>query len=252
MWIPFSALAIANVISSVVGLVLARQRSEALNSPLPHIREQLRSGSWMLVTGLLAPVGGLVVQAIVIALAGASILGLAEAARIVGRPVLVLSIGLGQALAPRSIEAAQRLDRPNARKIARVYWGVFVAGSVLYSVAVSFDWPLNVAEMVIPNAYDVTGLVLAVCLANIVQGVSFPPRYELLGAGREPSVAKIETLGQIGRSISATATSPLGAFVIPVGDAVLGFVRILGYRLRLSEVYSLGGSVRSQRRSNGR
>lgn len=237
LWIPFSSLAMANVLSSGTGIALSRRGSAALSSALPKIRTQLGSGRWLLATGLLAPVGGLVVQSIVLALANASVLGLAEAARVVGRPIMVVSTGLGQALAPRSISAAQQQDLGKARKVSRVFLGVFVAGGLLYTAIVSLDWPLNVGREVVPAAYAMGGLVLAVCLANIVVGVGFPNRYELLGGGREPWVTAVEISGQGGRSLAALAVPGLGAFVIPVGDAVLGLARVVGYRMKVPSLY---------------
>ncbi len=237
VWIPFASLGIANVLSSSAGLVFSRSRADALSKTPPSIREQLRTGRWLMATGLLGPVGGLVVQSVVIAIAGASILGLAEAARVVGRPILVLSTGLGQALAPKSISAAQQRQRKSALRMSRVFVFVFALGGLAYTAVVSFDWVLNIAEAVIPNAYIVPGLVLAVCVSNIAVGLSFPGRYELLGGDKERWVTMTELVGQLGRSLVSAGTAILGAFVIAVGDTVLGLVRLIGYRAKLPSIY---------------
>jgi hypothetical protein len=238
LWIPFSALAIANVFSSATGILMSRRGSAPLASELPTIRLQLQSGRWLLATGLLAPVGGLVVQSIVLVLADASVLGLAEAARVVGRPITVVSTGLGQALAPRSIAAAQQLDRAKAKKVSWVFHGVFVLGGLLYTGIVAFDWWLNIARDVVPAAYAVSGLVLATCLANVLVGLGFPNRYELLGGGREPWVTAVEVAGQGGRTVAALAVSGIGSFVIPLGDAILGLIRVSGYKVKVREIYT--------------
>lgn len=237
VWIPFTSLAIANVVSTTFGVLLGRHGTRRLSEPLPPVTHQLRSGSWLLATGIMGPLVGLVVNAIVIAVAGATILGLAEAARVVGRPILVINTGLGQALAPRSVAAAQRVQRRAARRVTYTFAAVTVVGGALYAAIVSFDWVLNVAEAVIPKAYEVPGLVLAVCISNIVVGISYPGRYELLGARREPWVTFTEIVGQAGRTAVATAASVLGAFVIAVGETLVGLVRIVGYQMKLPEVY---------------
>jgi O-antigen/teichoic acid export membrane protein len=237
MWIPFTALAFANVVSSATGIWLSIRKSNDLGPSLPPIRSQLRSGSWLLATGLLPPVAGLVVQSIVIALVGPIVLGLAEAARVIGRPILVVSTGLGQALAPRLYSAAKTANRRMARRASSAYLGVFLVGGALYTALVSFDWTLNVALPAVPKAYEVSGLVLAVCLANLLVGIGFPSQHLLIGAGQETWVALIETGGQTARSILATAAGAFGAFVIPLGDAVLGLIRVIGYRMRVPAVY---------------
>ncbi len=238
VWVPFTALAVANVLSSVSGFVLARSGSVPLTARPPRTRQLFRSGAWLLATGLLGPLAGLAVNGIVIAVAGAAVLGLAEAARVVARPILVINTGLGQALAPRSIAAAQRANRRAARRVSWVFATVTGVGGAIYAAAVSIDWALNLAQAAIPNAYAVSGLVLAVCLSNIVIGISFPGRYELLGAKRESWVTFTEIVGQVGRSGVAAGAAVLGAFVIAIGDIVLGMVRILGYRVKLPEIYS--------------
>ena len=237
VWIPFTTLAIANIASTTLGVILSRRGTRRLSEPLPPVSHQLKSGSWLLATGILGPLIGLVVNAIVIGVAGATILGLAEAARVVGRPILVINTGLGQALAPRSVAAAQRAQRRAARRITYIFAGVTAVGGGIYAALVSFDWVLNIAQDVIPKAYEVSGLVLAVCISNIVVGISYPGRYELLGARREPYVTFTEVVGQAGRTAVATAASALGAFVIAIGDIVLGLVRIIGYQIRLPAVY---------------
>ncbi|HVR79547.1 MAG TPA: hypothetical protein VMS99_14285 [Acidimicrobiia bacterium] len=237
VWIPFTALALANVASTTFGVLLSRRGTRRLSEPLPPVSHQLKSGSWLLATGILGPLMGLVVNAIVIAVAGATILGLAEAARVVGRPILVINTGLGQALAPRSVAAAQRGQRRAARRVTYIFAAVTALGGGIYAGLVSFDWALNIAQEVIPKAYEISGLVLAVCISNIVVGISYPGRYELLGARREPWVTFTEVVGQAGRTGVAAAASVLGAFVIAIGDTVLGLVRIIGYQTKLPGVY---------------
>jgi hypothetical protein len=91
---------------------------------------------------------------------------------------------------------------------------------------------------VVPAAYALSGLVLATCLANVLVGLGFPNRYELLGGGREPWVTAVEVAGQGGRTVAALAVSGIGSFVIPLGDAILGLIRVSGYKVKVREIYT--------------
>lgn len=238
-WIPYLALAAANL--SSIGFAVAailRDRSWSRSSG-----ERLaagfviRSGSWLAAIGLLAPAMGLVVNAVVLGIADAEVLGVAEAARVVARPILVVTTGLGIALRPGMFRVAQQRDRQAARRLSRLFMGVNVVAGSMYLLFVGVDWTGNIMSHLVPNAYIVPWLVAAVCLSNIVASVGFPGRYQLVGAGRERHVAAAEASGQLSRVASAFAVRPLGPFVIALGDTLLGLIRTAWYRRPVKDHY---------------
>ena len=236
-WIPYGALAGANLLSLAYGLAAIERRTRGRRLDPPPFRSIARSGSWLLYITLLGPVVGLAVNSLVLAIADEATLGFAEAARQTARPLLVVTTGLGMALRPRSFAAAQRKRRSLARRIELIFVGITILAGAAYTALVTVSSPLNVMAWLIPRAYEVTGLVLAVCVSNIVVGIAFPTRYELVGAGEEASVAAAESVGQAARLSTAAFTRALGPFAIAAGDAALGLVRFAGQRLRVPQIY---------------
>lgn len=236
-WIPYLALAGANAASLSLGLIFVSRASGGVSESPPPFRSVARSGSWLLYISLLGPVVGLAVNALILSLTDAVTLGFAEAARQVGRPLLVVTTGLGMALRPRSFAAAQQRRRPAARRIELIAVGTTLVAGLGYTALVSFDWPLNLMQALIPKAYEIGGLVLAVCLSNIVTGIAFPTGYELIGAKKESTSAAVESIGQILRLASTGLTTLFGAFMIAASDTVLGLTRIIGYRIGVRSIY---------------
>ena len=74
------------------------------------------------------------VAAIVAAIAGATILGYAEAARVVAQPVLVFATGLTAVLAPRAMRSAMDVDISVARQTRGLYLGLMSIAGMLYLV----------------------------------------------------------------------------------------------------------------------
>src|SRR5215210_6370062 len=104
-WIPFGALAFANVLSLTFGLVAAGRMTKPVQSPV-SFRSVMRSGRWLLLVGLL-PTGSAFLAAVLVSrFSSTETLGYAEAARVLGQPILVLALGISASLGPRSMEAA--------------------------------------------------------------------------------------------------------------------------------------------------
>ena len=235
-WVPFSALAVANGVSLIAGLIWARRPHSPLEVRL-HFSGLVRSGTWLLLIGLMPLAAGFVAGVIVSHLAGAASLGYAEAGRVLGQPPFVLSVGLGAVLGPRSMAAARAGNYAEARRISRIYALVSLLCGLPYLLLVGFAWKWNPVHHVLPNAYAVSGLVSATILGNLLIGMDWPYRSELIGAGRETSLARLEGSANAAR-IAVAATAPVtGAFAIPAGLVTMAAVRSIGYRITLRRVW---------------
>lgn len=231
-WAPFSALALANVVSLAAGVWMARRKEDGTALPVPRLRiaDVYRSGRWLLVAGVLPNVAAFASSAIVGAVAGAATLGYAEGARVAGQPLLVLSAGLAATLGPRITGAAQQRDAAEARRVTRAYRAVILVAGVLYLAVAGASWRFNPLAWLLPKAYVVGGLVAATVVAHVLHAVAFPGRCAMLGAREERSLAPIETAGGIARVAVSALASTLGAFAVPWGVFAVGAVRWWSYR----------------------
>jgi O-antigen/teichoic acid export membrane protein len=233
-WRPLGALALANLLSLGVGLLLARRSlrpcsmPEGLSSP-----SLLRVGRLLLPVNLL-PLGATFVSAAIVShLAGAAALGYSDAARMLGQPPFVLSLGLGAILGPRSIQAAQAKDFHVARQISRLYFGLTLLCGLPYLLLVGFAWEGSPVVALLPNAYHVSGLVAVSVIGSMLIGMDWPYRSELLGGGRTADVLKLELAASATRSGAACMARVLGPFAVPIGLVVHAAVRSVGYRVAL-------------------
>ncbi|HEX6536600.1 MAG TPA: hypothetical protein VF041_18585 [Gemmatimonadaceae bacterium] len=237
-WAPFGALALANLVSLITGLVLARRREHAAAVPAIRITDVMRSGRWMLLTSLV-PTGAAFIASVIAAhIAGAAILGHAEVARLSGQPVMVLAIGLAATLGPGIVAAAQAREPRRARRVTTGFVAVIAVAAGAYLALVGGRWRWNPLAWLLPNAYTIPGLVAVTILANVTHGISYPARVEALGAGKEVALTKVELVGNAVRVAIAGAAGVLGAFVIPLGILVVGVVRWLGCRVVLRSHYT--------------
>ncbi|MBA2671857.1 MAG: hypothetical protein H0U67_15935, partial [Gemmatimonadetes bacterium] len=199
--------------------------------------ELASAGRWLLLIGLMPLAASFAAAVLVAHLAGAAALGYAEAARVLGQPPFVLSVGLGAVLGPRSIEAARLGKLAQARRVSRTYAVLMLLCGLPYLVLVGFAWEWNPAHRLLPNAYAVSGLVAATILGNILIGMDWPYRSELLGAGRATALARLEGTANLARTGVATTAGVTGAFAIPAGLVTLAALRSVGYRLALRAVW---------------
>ena len=240
-WAPFGALALANVASLSMGVALARRRDvEGATVALPPTRfaAVMRSGRWLLLTSLIPTAAAFVAAAIAAHLAGAAILGYAEVARLGGQPLLVLSTGLSATLGPGLVAAAQQRKQDEAHGVARLCVVLTLILGAGYLALVGTNWRGNPLAWLLPKAYVVPGLVAATILANVTHGISFPLRSEVLGAGKEVALTKIESVGNTVRVLIAGTCTVLGAFIIPCGVLAVGLVRWLGCHTVLRSYYA--------------
>jgi O-antigen/teichoic acid export membrane protein len=233
-WRPLGALALANLLSLFAGLILARGDSgshlvlDGLSSP-----ELLRSGRWLLVVNLLPAGAAFIAAAIVSHVAGAAALGYSEGARVLGQPPFVLSMALGAIFGPRSIRAAQTRQLREARQVSRLYAILMLLCGLPYLLVVGFAWRWSPLVALLPNAYHVSGLVAVTVMGNMLIGMDWPYRSELLGGGRGADVAKLELVASAARAGAAGTAHITGPFAIPGGFIVHAAVRSIGYRFAL-------------------
>lgn len=238
-WAPFGGLAVGNAVSLAAGLLLARgHAADPLERAKLKFRLLVRAGRWLLVVALLPTGAAFASAALVVHLAGPAAMGYAEAGRVLGQPPWVLSMGLAAVLGPRSVRAAQLGHLDEARAVSRLFAGLMLLVGLPYLALVGFPWSWSPLTGFVPNAYQVPHLLLVSVVGNIVIGMDWPYRSELIGAGRTPTLAKLEAAANAARtSIGATAGAT-GAFAIPVGYLAHALVRSIGYRIALRPLYA--------------
>jgi O-antigen/teichoic acid export membrane protein len=240
-WIPFGALAVANVASFTLGLLLSVPEIVATTPSVPlPLRQLLRPARSLLAAGLAPSIATFVVAWQISTIAGAATLGFVEAARIVGQPVAVLQLGLLNVLGPRATRAASTRDLTASRRVGRLFRRlILVAGGAwLLAVGIPVEW--NPMAMLLPTAYVVPWLVAASIAAFTILSLSQGYRFELYGARREAQVAQAEMEGNAARIAIAFAAGPLGPFVAPIGIAALGAIRQVRSVRWLREHYGSG------------
>lgn len=241
-WVSLGALVVGNIGSLVLCLLLVARLRKPWQGELISFSTVAQRGRWLLPTGLIPPGAALAVSAIVLALVGAKTVGYAEAARVVARPITVVTTGLGSVLRPGSMQAAVRGRRRDARRVARLFTLVTLATGGLYTAAVAIPWAGNPLAAFIPEAYVFGGLVLITCAGAVLNGITFPARYELMGAKRESRLALVEGWGHAAKTLTALGARALGPYVVPLGDAVLFVARFFGQRRALRTAYRRKGS----------
>jgi O-antigen/teichoic acid export membrane protein len=229
-WIPFGALACGHLAALVVGYGFVRANSALDTANRLPLRGLLHTGRWLLAGGLAPPIGGVVVGILVGRLASPSAVGFAEAARIVGRPLLVFATGLFAVMGPRAMAAGVRRDRASAHRdgaaittilfvVAVAHTGIVLVGPVSRSLGV---W--------LPTAYEITGLILVVVLANLALSLGWAWRFELIGQGREAQVARTDIAASLVMIAVGFTATHLEAFTIPTALMAFSVVALMGYR----------------------
>lgn len=229
VWVPFGSLFAANAASMTAGLVMVRLGRTGPPSGVESIRVLFESGRYLLLAGLLPPIGGMVVSGLVLRLAGAEALGHAEAARVVTSPILTISTGLAATFRPRSMTAGHTRDQTQAKRLERLFITVLLTLGGGYVAIVSFDWPGNPMAALVPSAYVVGGLVLARGVANLAMDLSAPSMNELVGGRQEAGLVRVEGLGALARTVVAGSASVTKSFALPMGDLCVGIIRRVRY-----------------------
>ena len=168
-WIPFGALAIANVSSLSVALLLSgAQRLATAEVPMLRFRDLARPGRWLLVQAVLPMASAFIAAWMITVLATPEALGYADAARIAAQPILVLGMGLSAVLSPRAMEAAIARGKALADRTVAIHLGLVGLGGLTYLMIAGASFAWNPMRILVPKAYEVPGLVAATILVNIV------------------------------------------------------------------------------------
>lgn len=230
LWVPFGCMTAGNVISSCLALYYMRGSD---SSESPPTGELVAIGRYLLVVGLSDSGGHYLAGTVVVAIAGPAMLGYAEAARLVARPSEVSARGILAAVGPRLLVASANRDGPAARRLSRTHHRAVVAVWAVYALAVTTPIGWGIPRGLFPTAYDIEWLVLAILLAQLATAFTLPLQTRLMGMRQQVSLAVTELMAQGGRLTASASAIWLGAFAIPIGDAVASGIKVLGYRRRL-------------------
>ena len=224
-WVPFGALAIANIVTVSVGLYMTHVRHGNVSVRAVHLRELVLSGRWLLTSSLVSRVALFIGTVVIVRLVGADVMGYAEAARVAAQPVLVLGMGLGAVLGPRGMEAAIARDLPRARRAHHAYMFLIVGTGLAYLAIAGFAWVGNPMMYLVPAAYTVTGLTAVTIVSSIIDASSIQFTKELTGGRKEVELTKMSLFASPFHLVGA-ATAPLTlAFARPLGVIMSGLVR---------------------------
>ncbi len=231
VWVPFGALAFANVVSTTFGLVLGQRAGSRPAEPSYALARAARSGTWLVLVALL-PVGTtFLTSAIVVFLDSSATLGLAEAARIAANPYLVFATGLAGVISPRMIAAGTARDHVAARRLNRVMDVAALAAFVPAALLIGFDWPGNPLASLLPKAYLSGGLVMLSLVARVPSAMALPRFAALLGAGRERDLFWANLAGGLVRVAVAFSVLLVAEYAVPASALAYALVTIMGYRL---------------------
>ena len=234
--LPFGALAIGDLCALLVALQLARSRRES--AAIYTTKELLLSGKWLMVSAMLGPAAGLVVGLLVAALAGAAALGLAEAARVLAQPVLVLALGLSVVLRPSSMEAAVESDRQRAESLSRSLRRRVLFASLAYLGLVSLPESVNPLMALIPKAFEIPGLVQISVIAAVVNAGVLLQRSELIALERTRTLSFAEAAATFGRVAVAVPSALILYWAVPLGFLISGVTKWMKFTSILRNVYA--------------
>lgn len=238
-WIPFGALSLANVASLSVALILTGVRSaKSVVVPNLRFRDLARPGRWLLLQAILPMAAAFIAAWMITVLATPEALGYADAARIAAQPILVLGMGLSAVLSPRAMEAAIDRQRLPADRTIRVHLTLVVLGGLAYLVLAGAPFVWNPMRVLVPTAYEISGLVAATIGVNTVIAFLFVVTSELAAARRERLLAVVSGLGGLAQIAATGSAGAIGAFARPLGLGASNAVRLCGYWYGRTQLYS--------------
>ena len=158
-WIPFTVLAVANLVSLLFGLHFVRRARRPLSVPDLRLRNLLRSGSWLLTGTLYVYLAQFIAIALVTTIANAAAAGYVEAARILAQPVTVLAIGILSVFRPELITYSQQLNGTMVRRLNRFYMAIVAIAALAWGAIVCVHSPGNPLPRLFSKAYAVHGVL---------------------------------------------------------------------------------------------
>jgi hypothetical protein len=102
-------------------------------------------------------------------------------------------------------------------------------GGTAYLAVAGWDFPWNPMRVLVPKAYELSGLVAATVVVNVVIAFLFIVVSELAAARRERLLAVVSGLGALAQIVATTSAGITGAFARPIGLGSSNVVRLVGY-----------------------
>jgi O-antigen/teichoic acid export membrane protein len=236
-WVPFGALAIANLLSLILALILARPWTAGPAPERLNPMNLVRSGVWLMVGVGVQPVAAFGAASIITFTAGPVALGYAEAARIAAVPIIVLGTGLGYVMGPRVMRAAIARDIAVSRHNHRRFNTFLFSAAAIYAVVVGFDWIGNPMARLVPKAYIVDWLVVVTVFANVFLAGIVLVLQELTAAGRTKAIAMVSIVSAPLQMLVAATAGVTQAFARPMSLAVGNGARLYGTRRAIAGIY---------------
>jgi O-antigen/teichoic acid export membrane protein len=234
-WVPFGALAVANILSGAFGVTRARPGH---TPPVAlHLGDLLRSsGGWMVAASVLSTSGSFINMALLTGLVNATAVAHGEAARILAQPVTVLAVGLLAVLNPELMEGTRNRD---VRGLVRTY-GLFLAliavAIAAWTTLIGFDWSFNPLPRFQPKAYAVRGLLPLTIITESAGYCVLPLLTMVYAAGRikDAMFASLASV-LVGASVTALTAPAYGPFALVwcgVGTVVTAYLAYLAILAR--------------------
>lgn len=234
--LPFGSLVAGDLCALGFSLLVAGKREDSTSADYTF-GSLIESGKWLLLGASVGPAAGFAGALLVTALADASALGLAEAARVAAQPVLVLAVGLSAVLRPASMEAAVAGNNAEARRLSRRFGLGLAIASIAYVGVVSLPESINPLFLMVPKAFELRGLVALSVAAALFNGVAMLQHAELIALDKTSSLSVAETLASIGRVAVAIPAAVLRSWAIPLGFLIGGLVRWISFSKYLKGSY---------------
>lgn len=251
-WIPFGALATANVISLTVAYVLAQgHRGDVQDRTSMTFASLAESGKWLVIRAATPATLAFISANIITDLAGPEAYGYAEAARQVAQPITVFSVGLMAVLGPRAVRAGADRDAVAARSNRTIYLALMALGGAAYAAIAGWSWSLNPMAYLIPSAYVIGGLAAATVAGNVLMALYLILSRELLGGGKARTLAFISVVAAPALPLAAVTAGTTGAFARPLGYIFEGIIRIMGGGYWLNRHYGELGRLQPSDTTQG-
>ncbi|ADP78262.1 hypothetical protein [Pseudofrankia inefficax] len=204
-WVPFGALAVANLVSGAFALWKGKPGNRA--PMLLKLRSLFALGGWIVVGNVLSASGPFINFALLTALANSTDVGNGEGSRVLAQPVTVLVIGLLAVLNPEIMEAAHNRAVRKLIKICLLFWGMVAVAILAWALLVGFEWPFNPLPRFQKPAYEVHGLLP---WTIITEGAGYSVLVLITianaaGRARAASVASLVAVVVSGVAVAATA-----------------------------------------------
>lgn len=243
-WVPFGALTLANVMSSVVAVALSEWRAEDPPRGLLQIRQLVKSGRWFLIGNLAPNAAAFLAALVVLTLAGPDVLGQSEAARVAARPLTVFVLGISAVITPQAMQAGRDRDKGTARRLTRNTDLLVLIVGLGYLAVAGFSWPGNAIERLVPRAYDVPWLAAVAIVAAAMTSALISERAQLTGGGEEVALARIETAGSVLILLGALTADVTLAFALFIGQIARAVVRWIGFRRACRRLFAESAAAR--------